>query len=136
MEGAAAGELWHSHGGAGHSHLPPGAEGEPVTWKNLLALGISGGLLPCPSALLVLLGAVSLHRVAYGLVLVVAFSLGLAATLTLIGILFVYAGHLLKDRTRMLGPLQRILPVVSSLLITAVGAGMCWTALKEAAWIR
>jgi ABC-type nickel/cobalt efflux system permease component RcnA len=45
----------------GHSHLPPGAGGEPVTWRSLLALGITGGILPCPSALVVLLAAISLH---------------------------------------------------------------------------
>ena len=129
------GELWHSHGGATHSHLPPGTDGAPVTWKNLLALGISGGLLPCPSALIVLLGAIALHRVAYGLLLVVSFSLGLAATLTVIGVLFVYAGHLLKDRVSKFGPLQRVLPVVSALIITLVGAGMCWRALADAGWL-
>ena len=46
------GALVHSHGGREHTHLPPGADGAPVTWRSLLALGVSGGLLPCPSALL------------------------------------------------------------------------------------
>lgn len=92
-------------------------------------------MLPCPSALIVLLGAIALHRVAYGLLLVVSFSLGLAATLTLIGVLFVYAGHLLKDRASKFGPLQRVLPVVSALIITLVGAGMCWRALGDAGWL-
>jgi len=45
----------HSHGGRVHSHLPPGADGSPATWRALLALGISGGIVPCPSALVVLL---------------------------------------------------------------------------------
>src|SRR5262249_44529544 len=49
----------HSHGGNVHSHLPPGSDGAKVTWRSLLALGISGGLLPCPSALVVLLSAIS-----------------------------------------------------------------------------
>ena len=57
----------------------------------MLALGISGGILPCPSALVVLLGAIAVHRVAFGLLLVVAFSVGLAATLTGVGLLVVYA---------------------------------------------
>ena len=82
----------HSHGGGRpHSHLPP--NDEAISWRNLLALGVSGGLLPCPSALVVLLSAVALHRVGYGLLLVVAFSIGLAATLTGIGLAFVYAGR-------------------------------------------
>src|SRR6266540_7478448 len=63
----------HDHGPHSHSHLPPGADGQPVTWRGLLALGISGGLLPCPSALVVLLSAIALQRVALGRLLV-AFS--------------------------------------------------------------
>ena len=57
-------------------------------------MGVSGGLLPCPSALVVLLAAISLHRVAFGLVLIVAFSLGLALTITGIGLVAVYAKRL------------------------------------------
>src|SRR4030095_15692104 len=56
----------HDHG---HSHLPPA--GTPVTLRSLLALGISGGLLPCPSALVVMLGAIALHRIALALRLIV-----------------------------------------------------------------
>ncbi len=118
----------HSHGGGMHSHLPPGADGAPVTWRSLLALGISGGLLPCPSALLVLLSAVALHRVAYGLVLVVAFSIGLAATLTGIGVAFIHAGRLLERARPGLSshPLTRALPIFSAFVITCVGAALCW----------
>src|SRR4030095_8361433 len=83
----------HSHGGRVHSHLPPGADGGPVTWRSLLALGISGGILPCPSALVVLLAAISLHRVGYGLLLVGAFSAGLAGVLTAVGLAFVYGSR-------------------------------------------
>ena len=71
-----------------------GADGAPVTWRSLLALGISGGLLPCPSALVVMLGAIALQRVLLGLVLIVAFSAGLAATLSAIGLAMVYSGRL------------------------------------------
>jgi len=120
--------LPHSHGGRMHSHLPPGADGSAITWRSLLALGISGGLLPCPSALLVLLSAVALHRIGYGLLLVVAFSIGLAATLTGIGLAFVYAGGLLNrwKPDAASHPLVRILPVFSALVITVVGAVICW----------
>ena len=59
--------------------------------RSLLAVGISGGLLPCPSALVVLLAAISLHRVAFGLLLIVAFSLGLALTITGVGLVAVLA---------------------------------------------
>ncbi len=123
--------LVHSHGGRAHSHLPPGADGGKVTWRSLLALGISGGLLPCPSALVVLLSAISLHRVGYGLLLVVAFSIGLATTLTLIGLAFVYAGRLMK---RAVGSnrLVRTLPVVSAFVIACAGAVICYEALISA----
>jgi ABC-type nickel/cobalt efflux system permease component RcnA len=120
----------HSHGGREHSHLPPGTDGSPVTWRSLLALGISGGLLPCPSALVVLLSAISLHRVGYGLALVLAFSVGLAATLTGIGLLFVYAGRFIK---RSIGDhaLVRVIPVLSAFVIACVGALICYEAFTQ-----
>lgn len=123
----------HSHGGRSHSHLPPGADGTPVTWRNLLALGISGGLLPCPSALVVLLSAIALHRIVYGLLLVVAFSIGLAATLTAIGLTFVYAGSFVK-RSRLGAidnPFVRFLPIVSAFVIMCIGAFICYEAIFQ-----
>lgn len=120
----------HSHGGRTHSHLPPGADGAHVTWKSLLALGISGGILPCPSALVVLLAAISLHRVAYGLLLVMAFSAGLAGVLTAVGMAFVYAGRLLKS-SRNLGRLSSVLPVASAFVITCAGLIICYEALSQ-----
>jgi nickel/cobalt exporter len=122
--------LVHSHGGSSHSHLPPGTDGSRVTWRSLLALGISGGLLPCPSALVVLLSAISLHRVGYGLVLVFAFSVGLAATLTAIGLAFVYAGRLIKGPIRE-SRIVRVLPVLSALVIACLGAAICYEALAQ-----
>lgn len=118
----------HSHGGRSHSHLPPGADGSPVTWRNLLALGISGGLLPCPSALVVLLSAISLHRTGFGLLLVLAFSIGLAGTLTGVGLLFLYAGRLTNLSTGS-SRLTRVLPVVSAFVVAALGAAICYEAL-------
>jgi nickel/cobalt exporter len=129
-EGARA---MHSHGGKPHSHLPPGADGGKITWRSLLALGISGGLLPCPSALVVLLSAISLHRVGYGLVLVLAFSIGLAATLTAVGLLFVYAGRLMK-RPLGSGRMVRVLPAVSAFVIACAGAAICFETLSGAGW--
>jgi len=121
----------HAHGGGSHSHLPPGVDGSPVTWRSLLALGVSGGLLPCPSALVVLLSAISLHRVGFGLVLIVAFSLGLASVLTGVGLAFVYAGRLMK-RPAGSGSLVRVLPVGSAFVIACAGAVICYEALKQA----
>lgn len=121
----------HSHGGRVHSHLPPGANGSPITWKSLLALGISGGILPCPSALVVLLAAISLHRVGYGLLLVLAFSVGLAGVLTTVGLAFVYAGRLLKSHGA-LNRLSKILPIGSAFVITGAGLAISYQALSQA----
>jgi ABC-type nickel/cobalt efflux system permease component RcnA len=122
----------HSHGGHSHSHLP--SDGQRVTWRSLLALGISGGLLPCPSALVVLLGSIALGRVGFGLALVVAFSLGLAATLTSLGLAFLYAGHLLNARLRdhsRFTLLIRYGPAVGSLALTLAGAMIIVRALDQ-----
>ena len=121
----------HSHGGQMHSHLPPGGDGSRITWRSLLALGISGGLLPCPSALVVLLAAISLHRVGYGLLLVVAFSFGLAGTLTAVGLAFVYAGRFVKVSGKF-DRLTRVVPVFSALVISCVGLVICYEALNQA----
>ena len=107
----------HNHG---HSHLPPGADGSEVTWRSLLALGVSGGMVPCPSALVLLLGAIALGRLEFGIVLVLLFSLGLAAVLTTIGLLMVYLRSVFERysfETRAPG----LLPVFSSLAIAFAG---------------
>ena len=80
----------HSHGDGGHTHMP-----EEVSWSGLVALGASGGLVPCESALVLLLTAIALRRVGLGLLLLVSFSLGLALVLMAIGILVIYAKNLL-----------------------------------------
>ncbi|MFN8498438.1 MAG: sulfite exporter TauE/SafE family protein [Anaerolineae bacterium] len=129
--GRVTGWLTHSHGPDGHTHSHvPGDDGRPVTWRSLLALGISGGLLPCPSALVVLLSAISLHRVGFGLLLIVAFSLGLASILVAIGLALVYAGRFVSQR-RVGGPLVRILPAVSAAIITLVGLAITLQALSQ-----
>jgi nickel/cobalt exporter len=130
-EHAGAGAFMHSHGGGRHSHLPVGADGAPVTWRSLLALGISGGLIPCPSAMVLLLAAVALNKTAYGLLLVVAFSGGLAITLTAIGLAFLYARNHLRISSAD-ARWRHALPVVSAALITAVGALLCCNALQSA----
>ena len=116
----------HHHGAGGHSHTPP----EEITWRSLLALGVSGGLIPCPSALVVLLGAIALNKISFGLVLVLAFSLGLAGALTAIGMLFIYAGRLF-ERFPSQGRVLRLLPVLSALFVSVIGAAIIWKALGE-----
>jgi nickel/cobalt exporter len=124
-------DLVHEHGGVAHSHLPPGGDGSRVTWRSLLALGVSGGLIPCPSALVLLLGAVALGRVGFGIVLVIAFSFGLAVLLTAIGLLMVYA-HRLFSRFSFEARLPRLLPVASALVMALAGVGIVVEALRQA----
>jgi ABC-type nickel/cobalt efflux system permease component RcnA len=112
----------HSHDHE-HSHAHPHghAPGETdLTSRGLLGIGVAAGLLPCPSALVVLLGAIALHRVGFGLALIVAFSVGLAATITAIGLVAVLARRAF-GRARLGGPLVRALPAVSAFVILVVG---------------
>jgi nickel/cobalt exporter len=115
----------HSHGHGHHHHPEPG-----MGWRGLLGVGISAGLLPCPTALVVLLAAISLHRVGYGLVLIVAFSIGLAATITAIGLLAVSARRVFR-RASFQGPVVRLLPAASALLIIGFGIAMTVRALPQ-----
>lgn len=80
-------------GGHHHQHRVGEAHGQ-VTWRGLLTLAVAGGLLPCPSAIVVMLAAISLGQVLFGMLLIVAFSLGLAGVLTGIGIALVFGKRL------------------------------------------
>lgn len=113
--------LPHTHGGHTHIHHPPAA----ISWRGLLALGISGGLLPCPSALVLMLGAISLNRIGFGLLLILMFSIGLAGVLTAIGVAMVHAGKWVA-RLPESGRILSAAPVASALFI--VGAGLVITA--------
>jgi nickel/cobalt transporter (NicO) family protein len=121
----------HGHGAGGHTHLPPGAGGSEITWRSLLALGVSGGIMPCPSALVLMLASISMNRVGYGLVLIVAFSMGLAGALTAAGVAFVYGGKLLS-KIPSSGKFMRALPAVSACVIAVLGAAICYRSLREA----
>jgi len=118
------GDHHHHHGAGTHDHVHhhdhhPG-EG-PVSLPALVALGVTGGIVPCPAAVVVLLSALSLNRVGFGLLLIVAFSAGLAAVLITIGVLMVYARRAMA-RFGTDGPLiRRWLPLASSAVITIVG---------------
>jgi nickel/cobalt transporter (NicO) family protein len=115
----------HAHGHHHHHrHAPePAHDSAGPSLRSLLAVGISGGLLPCPSALVVLLAAISLHRIAFGLVLILAFSAGLALSITGIGLVAVLAKRAFR-RLSFEGPLIRLLPAVSALVILAAGLAM------------
>jgi nickel/cobalt transporter (NicO) family protein len=94
-----------------HHHHP-----EDLSTRGILAMGASAGLIPCPSALVVLLGAVAQHQLALGLVMIVAFSLGLAATLTALGVAVVHATKLPVP-----GRVAAALPTASAFAIVCVG---------------
>lgn len=110
----------HHHGEGAHSHLPPGADGSPVTWKSLLALGLSSGLLPCPSALVLLLSATALGSIGFGLTLVLSFSLGLALVLTAVGFSLVYARGFFDRLPKQIG-VVKCLPAVSAAIVVVLG---------------
>lgn len=122
------GGLSHSHGGARHSHGGPSDAAEPVGWRNLLALGVAGGLVPCPSALALMLAAIALGRPGLGLILCAAFGLGLAGVLTGVGLLCLAGVRFLGDSGR-LGRAAHWLPLVGAGLIAAIGALAAWEAL-------
>jgi nickel/cobalt transporter (NicO) family protein len=118
----------HQHAHGAHEHAAERRAGR----KGLLAMGASAGLIPCPSALVVLLGAVAQHRIGLGLVLIVAFSLGLAATLTALGIAVVHAGRLLS-RLPVPGRVVAAVPAVSAALIVVVGLALTLQAVPQLA---
>jgi nickel/cobalt transporter (NicO) family protein len=105
----------HHHHDHHHEH--------DLSRRSLVAVGVSGGLLPCPSALVVLLAAISLHRIGFGLLLIVAFSAGLALTITGIGLVAVLARSAF-GRVSLDGRLVSLLPTISALVIVAAGIGM------------
>lgn len=110
----------HKHG---HAHIHPHASHpheKKGTLKRILGLGISGGIIPCPSALVVLLSAVAFHQVGFGLLLIIAFSTGLAATLVLVGLSVVYLGSVFKGSNRF-SPLMRFLPPASAAGMAMLG---------------
>ncbi len=118
----------HRHG-HDHHHGHDHDHGD-LSMRSLLAVGVSGGLLPCPSALVVLLAAISLHRIGFGLLLIVAFSVGLALTVTGIGLVAVLAKRAFA-RLTFEGPLARLLPALSALVIVGAGIAMTVRALPK-----
>lgn len=124
----------HHHDGEGHHPHPHHHDHHrdhhhPEDWRSLMAIGISGGLVPCPSALVLLLSAIALHQIAYGLVLVGGFSLGLAAVLSGLGLVAVYARQWLEEISIADGFLQR-LSLASAIATVCVGVGVTTVAIS------
>ena len=101
---------------------------------SLIALGASGGLVPCPSALVLLLASISFGHVGAGLILLVAFSIGLAGVLMAIGMMVLYAKNWLPDPAKTSHhPAFRLVPVISAAIIVCVGVLMTGVSLG---WVR
>lgn len=109
----------HDHGHGALHHHPPVM---PTTFRAIATMGVSGGIIPCPEALTVLLLAIGLGRTALGLTMIVSFSVGLAGVLVGLGLILVSARTGL-ERFRRPGssPVLRWLPVVSAAVVTALG---------------
>ncbi|MBS1873049.1 MAG: sulfite exporter TauE/SafE family protein [Acidobacteria bacterium] len=119
----------HHHHGHSHSHVPEG----PVTLASLIALGASGGLVPCPSALVLLLSAIALGRTGIGLMLLASFSAGLALVLMGIGVVVLYAKSLLPSRAPFASPALRYAPVFSAVVVMVLGLVMTGVSIG---WIQ
>jgi len=140
VAGVGAWLLWqrtrpHSHhhphphdGGKEHSHSHPHA---PVSRSGLFSLGVSGGIVPCPEAMVVLMISISLRRIGLGLAILVSFSIGLAAVLIAIGIAMVLAAPVVSRFTGERA-WMRALPVASAVVVTALGVVLMVQSLASA----
>jgi len=118
----------HHHGdGKMHSHNVP----QSITWRSLIALGVSGGLVPCPDAIAILLVAIAINRLLLGLALIISFSLGLAIVLIVIGLLMVNSRRLF-DRLGFIDKFAPIMPMVSAIIVLLLGFGLTWGAFVRA----
>ena len=122
----------HSHGGVRHSHLPP--PGSTVTWRSLFVLGLAGGIIPSTNALIILLATIATGRAVYGLVLVIAFGLGMALVLGGVGLSLVFA----RDRVdrlpsrSSLGRAAGYVPVMAGMLVFGLGVYLTTQAIGVA----
>jgi len=117
----------HEHSPHTHQHFIPA---DQVTWKSLLTLGISGGLVPCPDAIAILLVAVTVNRIPFGMLLIVAFSFGLALVLIAIGIAMVQGLRILA-RHEFINRFSLYSPLVSAVVVLGLGIGLSLTALNS-----
>lgn len=126
-------QLVHEHGGKQHTHVPPAK----LNARNVMAVGVSGGLVPCPAALIVLLSAIALGRIGFGMLLIVAFSIGLAGVLTAISLALVFSKRALHGTrfTSKFAPafnrsrIARALPFASGAMIVCAGVLLLYYAL-------
>jgi len=124
----------HSHDSSDLGSIPrgpiPGSPLENIRWRNLIPLAISGGLVPCPDAIAILLVAAAINRIVFGLSLIVSFSFGLAVILIAIGLLIVQGKELFK-RLQWFSKAALVMPIVSALIVLAAGAWLSVGALQN-----
>jgi nickel/cobalt exporter len=124
----------HPHGHDHTHHAVPGGGRLSLTWRSLTALGVVGGLVPSTSALVLLLAAISLHRIGLGLVLILAFSAGMAAVLAGVGLLLVYAGRgieRLRFQRKAASVFTKLLPLATALVVLASGLVLVFRAASQ-----
>ncbi|MDG1455640.1 MAG: hypothetical protein P8R38_05485, partial [Planctomycetota bacterium] len=121
----------HSHG---HSHVPKGwGEDGGVRFRDLLALGLSGGIVPCPAGFTILLVAAHFQALPLGIVILIFFSMGLGVTLIGIGTLLTLGKEGVIDRMGVTAssPLIKLAPVFSALVVAGVGFWFTWQSFSE-----
>ncbi|MBI5953514.1 MAG: PD40 domain-containing protein [Chloroflexi bacterium] len=120
----------HKHNGAIPRKPTVGDPLAELTWRSLITLGVSGGLVPCPDAIAILLVAVAINRILLGLALIVSFSLGLAVVLIVIGWLMVSGGRLFA-RMNFLSRVAPFMPVVSAGVVMILGVVLTYGAMGK-----
>lgn len=137
-EHAAVANTSHKHGAFSHTHAVPDPD-KPLGLRSIIAMGFAGGLVPSPSALVVLLGAVALGRTWFGIVLVIAYGAGMALTLTGTGLLLSRASGRLGSGASSYGPrmqqamrLAKVLPFVTAGVVLVVGSTIAFQGLRAA----
>ena len=117
------GSSGHVHGRSDHDHRLLDSQDGRLSFRSVILVAMSGNIAPCPAALVVLLTALTLHRVGYGLLVVVAFSIGLATALTALGIVFVRGASWLSER-RGFDRIARHAPLLTAVVISSIGSVM------------
>ncbi len=133
---------FHNHNSSqdhpGHLHNPldndAGRIGEKTHPGSLVSLGVAGGMVPCPSAIVVLLVSVTLNKIVLGLAIILIFSLGLASVLISIGLLIVSVSDV-SSRMERFAPILKIMPKISAGIILILGIFITFHAMIEAGLI-
>ncbi len=115
----------HAHGHS-HSHTPEGG----ISLGGLFSLGIAGGMVPCPTALIVLLASISAKKILFGLLLIIFFSMGLAVILFFVGALTVTASKFVESFSEEKKFIQQ-LPVFSAGVVMLVGLAIAFDSLRS-----